>query len=139
MIRIVADTNVDISAIVFGGTCEAILALARAGVVDLAVSPPILRELRCVLRDTFAWPDAQVREAMAEIAGLSSLVRPAIRLSGIVSHDSDHRLLECAVAAQAAFLVTGNTKHFESLKSFQGVQIVTPRQFLDLLRPADSG
>jgi hypothetical protein len=47
--------------------------------------------------------------------------------------------VECAVAAQAAFLVTGNTKHFESLKSFQGVQIVTPRQFLDLLRPADSG
>lgn len=132
MIRIVADTNVYISAIVFGGTCEAILALARAGVVDPVISPPILR-------DTFAWPDAQVREAMAEIAGLSSLVRPAIWLSGIVSHDSDHRLLECAVAAQAAFLVTGNTKHFESLKSFQGVQIVTPRQFLDLLRPADSG
>lgn len=139
MIRIVADTNVYISAIVFGGTCEDILVLARAGVVDLAISSPILRELRSVLRDTFAWPDAQVREAIAEIAELSSLVRPAIRLSGIVSHESDHRLLECAVAAQAAFLVTGNTKHFHSLKTFQGVRVVTPRQFLELLRPSDSG
>ena len=138
MIRIVADTNVYVSAIVFGGTCEAILALARAGVVDLAISPPILRELRSVLRDTFAWPDTRVREAIAEIAGLTSLVRPTIRVSGIVPHAPDHRLLECAVAALAAFFVTGNTKHFHSLKIFRGVQIVTPRQFLDLIRPADS-
>ena len=39
MIRVVADTNVYVSAIVFRGTCEAILALARAGVLDLYVSP----------------------------------------------------------------------------------------------------
>jgi len=139
VIRIVADTNVYVSAIVFGGTCEAILALARAGVVDLAISPPILGELRAVLRETFAWPDAHVREAIAEVAGLTRLVRPAKRLEGIVSHDPDHRMLECAVAAQAAFLVTGNTKYFHALKTFQGVQIVTPRQFLDLIRPAESG
>jgi predicted nucleic acid-binding protein len=86
VIRIVADTNVYVSAIVFGGTCETILALARAGVVDLAISPPILRELRSVLRDTFAWPDTRVHEAIAEIAGLSSLVRPTMRLSGIIPH-----------------------------------------------------
>jgi predicted nucleic acid-binding protein len=65
-------------------------------------------------------------------------VRPAVRLSGIVAHDADHRLLECATAAQADYLVTGNTRHFRSLKAFQGVQIVTPRRFLDRIRPADS-
>lgn len=35
MIRVVADTNIYVSAIVFGGTCETVLALARAGIVDL--------------------------------------------------------------------------------------------------------
>ena len=63
MIRVVADTNVYVSAIVFGGTCEAILALARAGVVDLYVSPAILRELRFVLPNAFGWTPPQVREA----------------------------------------------------------------------------
>lgn len=52
MIRVVADTNVYISAILFGGTCEAILALARAGVVDLLLCPAIQRELRFVLANT---------------------------------------------------------------------------------------
>lgn len=138
MIRIVADNTVYVSAIVFGGTCEAILALARAGVVDLTASPPILRELRAVLRETFDWPDLQVREALAEITGLTILVRPTTRLAGILPHDPDHRLLECAVAAQAAFLVTGNTKHFRALQTFQGIQIVSPRQFLDRLRPPEA-
>ena len=55
MIRVVADTNVYVSAIVFRGTCEAVLALARAGVLDLYVSPAIQRELRFVLAQTFSW------------------------------------------------------------------------------------
>ena len=59
MIRVVADTNVYISAIVFGGTCEGILALARAGIVELFLSPAIRRELRLVLRHTFGWPESQ--------------------------------------------------------------------------------
>ncbi len=41
ILRVVADTNVYVSAIVFGGTCESILALAGAGLVDLFVSPAI--------------------------------------------------------------------------------------------------
>ena len=45
-------------------------------------------------------------------SGLTTLVRPTMRLEGIVPHDPDHRILECALAAHAEFLVTGNTKHF---------------------------
>ena len=136
MIRVVADTNVYISAIAFGGTCEAVLALARAGIVMVAISPPILHEFRSVLGDTFTWSDSRVREAVAEISGLTTLVRPTMRLEGIVPHDPDHRILECALAAHAEFLVTGNTKHFRAVSTFRGIQIVSPRRFLDLLRPA---
>jgi putative PIN family toxin of toxin-antitoxin system len=134
MIRVVADTNVYVSAIVFGGTCEAILALARAGVVDLYLSPAIQRELRAVLTHTFGWTQSQVREALAEIRALASLVRPSVRLSGVLPHDQDHRILECALTAQADFLVTGDKKHLQPLKIFRGIRIVSPREFLDLLR-----
>lgn len=134
MILVVADTNVYVSAIVFGGTCEAILALARAGVVELFLSPAIRRELRSVLWHTFGWNEPQVREALAEIDALASLVRPSVKLSGILPHDQDHRILECALAAQADFVVTGDKRHLQPLKTFRGIQIVSPRAFLNLLR-----
>jgi putative PIN family toxin of toxin-antitoxin system len=134
MIRVVADTNIYVSAILFGGNCEALLALARAGVVELFISPPLLRELRMVLTDTFAWPRARTQEALATLAQLTTLVRPAIRLSGLVIAEADHRVLECAVTARADFLVTGDKKHLLPLKSFRGVRILSPRAFLDELR-----
>jgi len=68
VIRAVADTNVYVSAIVFGDDCEEVLVFARAGLVDLYVSPHILTELRDVLGRTFAWAPARVREALAEVS-----------------------------------------------------------------------
>ena len=134
MIRVVADTNVYVSAIVFGGTCEAILALARAGIVDLFVSTPIQRELRLVLSRTFRWAEPQVGEALAEVNALTSLTRPSVKLSGILAHDPDHRILECALSARADFLVTGDKRHLLPLRDFRGIRIVSPRAFLNLLR-----
>lgn len=132
-LRVVADTNVYVSAIVFGGTCESILALGRAGVIDLFVSPAIQRELTSVLGNTFGWRKPRIREALEEINTLAVLVRPSITLSDILRHQQDHRILECAVEARADFLVTGDKKHLQPLETFQGIRIVSPRQFLDLL------
>lgn len=131
MIRVVADTNVYVSAIVFGRTCEAVLALARAGVVEVFISPAIQKELRSVLGETFDWEEFQVREALDEITSLATLIRPAVRLSGIVPHDPDHRILECALAAEADYLVTGDKRHLQPLKTFHGIEIVSPREFLN--------
>jgi putative PIN family toxin of toxin-antitoxin system len=134
VIRVVVDTNIYVSAIIFGGTSEAVLALTRAGVVDLFISPAIQKELRSVLRHTFGWTAPQVREALAEVNAVASLVKPSVRLSGILAHDQDHRILECALVAQAQFLITGDKKHLQHLKTFRGIRIVSPREFLDFLR-----
>lgn len=134
MIRIVADTNVYVSAIVFGSTCEEILALARSGIVAINISPAIQRELRRVLRTGFQWTEAQVRVALTEVETLTSLVYPTVKLSGVVGDDDDHRILECAVAADAEFLVTGDKKDLLPLARFREIRIVSPREFLDLFR-----
>ena len=134
MIRVVADTNVYVSAIVFGGTCEAILALARAGVVELFISPAIQQELKSVLGETFGWPEFQVRQALAEVNDLATLAKSSVTLSNILTHEQDHRILECALAVQADFLVTGDKKHLQPLRVFRGIEIVSPREFLNLLR-----
>lgn len=134
MIRIVADTNVYVSAIVFGSTCEEILALARSGIVEINISPAIQRELRRVLRTGFQWTEPQVRAALTEVETLTSLVYPTVKLSGVVGDDDDHRILECAVAADAEFLVTGDKKDLLPLSLFREIRIVSPREFLDLFR-----
>jgi putative PIN family toxin of toxin-antitoxin system len=130
----VADTNIYISALLFGGSCEAILGLARAGLLDLYDSPAIERELRRVLREKFRWTDRQVREAVLELRLITTRIHPTLHLSGVVQDADDHRILECAVAARVDYLITGDKRHLQPLKHFRGVQIVSPREFLDELR-----
>lgn len=132
MIRIVADTNVYVSAIVFGRTCQEILTLVRSGIVEISISPAIQRELRQVLRTGFQWTEPQVRAALMEVEPLTSLVYPTVKLAGVVGDDEDHRILECAIEAEAEFLVTGDKKDLLPLSFFRGVRIVSPREFLDL-------
>ena len=72
---------------------------------------------------------------MSPIRFLARLVRPTERLTVVTANDDDNRVLECALAARAEFLVTGDAQHLLPLGSYLGTKIVTPSQFLDLLRP----
>ena len=132
MITAVADTNIYISAVLFGGPCETILGMARAGLIELYHSPAIERELQRTLRDKFRWTDHQVRDALLEVRAVSHRLLPAVRLTGIVRDDSDHRILECAVAAHVDYLITGDKRHLLPLKHFRGISIISPRGFLNL-------
>jgi predicted nucleic acid-binding protein len=53
----------------------------------------------------------------------------------ISPHESDNRILECAEAARADYLVTGNTKHFPD--RHKTTMIVSGRQFLDIMISSD--
>ena len=134
MITAVADTKIYISALLFGGPCEANLGLARAGLLDLYDSPAIERELRRVLHEKFHWTDRQVRDAVLELRLMTTRIHPTLHLSGVVQDADDHRILECAAAARVDYLITGDKRHLQPLKYFRGIQIVSPRDFLDQFR-----
>ena len=74
--RAVADSNVYVSALNFGGAAEDVLALARAGAVTLFVSSPILDEVERVLIKTFDWSTRSAKDAIAAIRGFTTVVRP---------------------------------------------------------------
>lgn len=134
MITAVADTNIYISALLFGGPCETILSMARSGLIALYHSPPIERELRRTLRDKFGWSDLQVRDAITELRAISGRILPTLHFDNVVGDEPDHRILECAVGARADYLITGDKRHLQPLKHFRRVQIVSPRAFLNLFR-----
>ena len=53
-----------------------------------------------------------------------------MRLAVITAKESDNRILECAVAGQAAFIVTGDRKHLLPLGEYSGIRIVSPADFV---------
>jgi putative PIN family toxin of toxin-antitoxin system len=128
--RIVADTNIYVSALNFAGTADEVLALGRAGLIEICISPAILDEIGGVLARKFRWSPTRVREARAAIAHFTMLVQPEESLSVVRDDEADNRILECALAARADAVVTGD-HHLLRLKRFRGVRITTPREFLD--------
>jgi putative PIN family toxin of toxin-antitoxin system len=127
--RVVADTNIFVSAPQFGGAAEDLWLLARAGLFDLFISPAILEELAEVLAAKFDWSRSRLQEALSEIRAHARLVRPRESLAVIHDDPSDDRILECAVEAEAHVIVSGDS-HLRKLKVFRGIAVISLAQFL---------
>ncbi len=130
MIRIVLDTNVIVSALVFGGVPRAVLEIAEAGQCELFYSEPIQNEVRRILAEKFAWPTVRLQEVLPVVWTMGELVVPIVPVLAVADDPDDDRILECAVAARASFIVSGD-RHLLALRSYQSISIVTPRKFLE--------
>jgi uncharacterized protein len=130
VLRVVADTNIYISALNFGGVPDQVLALARRGVIAMFFSKPILQEIEGVLNGKFQWPPNRTRDALVAIAEIAKEVRPTERVTVIEKDDPDNRVLECALAAEAKIIVSGDS-HLRELGSFRRIRILSPRMFVD--------
>ncbi len=132
--RVVLDTNVLVSAFAFPGSKpDQVLALVRRGALQLFVSPFILSELDRVLRLKFRFRGRQAAERVAFIRSVATVVRPTETVAVVAAKEEDNRILECALAAAADFLVTGDRAHLLPLRSFRGTRIVTPAEMLELV------
>jgi len=132
MIRVVFDTNILFSAAFKSvGVPAQVLDLVIPGVLTPCLSGAIMDEYQDVLTRPILQPHAaRAREVLALMAEFAVHVSPAQKLS-LCSDPDDDRFLECALAAEAAYLVTGNLRHFP--KGYEPVSIVTPRQLLNRL------
>lgn len=128
-LTVTADTNIYVSALHFGGKPRHLLEAARAGLFDLAVSEPILAEVERVLRTKFAWDAEHVAAARRVLGGFTRLVVPDRGIAAVPDDPDDDRILECAVAAGAQVLVSGD-KHLLRLGAFEGIRIVPVAEFL---------
>ena len=128
--RIVVDTNVIVSALVFGGLPRQVLELAAKGVCALYFSAPIQAEVERILEEKFGWSPEEIDARARLLWSWGTRVRPQMSLTVITDDPDDDRILECAVAAGAQAIISGD-RHLVSLGSFQSIPIQTPRQFLD--------
>lgn len=135
--RVVFDANVWVSAAAFPESVpDQVIDLVRLGQVQALISEEIIGQIRrTLLGPRFNVPAEAVQTTEDQIRTLSTLVVPQLRLSVITAKESDNRVLECAVAGRADAIVTGDRKHLLTLGSYDGIPLLSPRQFLDRLDP----
>ena len=129
MKRVVADTNVLVSAMQFGGKPKQLLDLATDGQVDLAISEAIIAETLRVLRNKFDCAPEWLAETDRQLRIITRLVQPTEAIHVIDADPTDDCILECAVVAEAEVIVSGDT-HLLSLGSFRGIPIQRVAEFL---------
>jgi uncharacterized protein len=132
--RVVLDTNVLVSAFVYGGNPRAIVELVVSGEVEMSLSEPLLQELQDVLsREQFDLSPQLVRTALSEMSALGQWVVPQRHHALINEDPADNLVLDCAVEAGADYIVAGD-RHLLRLKKCGKVKIVNPQQFLSFYR-----
>ena len=124
------DTNIYVSALVFGGAGARLLGMARAGMIRIDVSDAILDELVTVLRDDFAWEGYRLHFVRNELARLGNLVIPEKTIDAIKEDPADNRILECALEAGSEFIVTSD-KDLLRLGQYGSIRIVKVSQLLE--------
>jgi|SRR5580704_172673 putative PIN family toxin of toxin-antitoxin system len=130
MSRVVLDTNVYISALMFGGLPGSLLDLAFVRAFTLITSSPLLEELDEKLREKFGVSPDDAAIVRSRLENVAEVVEPRDALRVIDEDPDDDRVLECAVEGKADMIVSGD-RHLLKLAKYQGVPIVTVRQFMD--------
>lgn len=116
---------------VFGGIPLTFLDHARSGAFQLAVSEALLAEIREVLHLKFSWSEDEISAALSQLDECGVHVHPTETLDVVPDDIDDNRILECAVAAQAEFIVTGDN-HLLRLARFRNIRILKVADFISL-------
>ncbi len=133
-LRIVLDTNILVSAALKPeGLPRTVFVVSITKPARLYVSDAILHEYREVL----ARPEFRIRKGLRQqflqlIRNRARMVRPRRAVHAAKDAD-DNKFLECADAARADYLVTGNLRHFP--RFWKNTKVITAREFIDVVAP----
>jgi putative PIN family toxin of toxin-antitoxin system len=133
-VKVVFDTNVVASASFWRGLPFDCLRAWSQRRCEAAVSPPLLAEYHETTLELRLEYPARIFVPWAELLTESAiLVFPSDRATGATPDPDDEMVLECAQAAEADAIVSGDKKHLLKLREFRNIPIISPAEFLRLL------
>lgn len=137
MIRVVIDTNILVSALLQPeGLPAAVLMLALSGEVQLFVSDAVFAEYDEVIRrPRFKRSPDVIESTLQSIRKLGHWVKPGVHVEECTDPD-DNVFLECAQAAEADYLVTGNRRDFP--ERWKKTKVIGARELIELLIDQES-
>jgi uncharacterized protein len=137
-VRVVADANILVSATITPtGVPGQFFHRWRLSQFNLLLSEPILEEYQRALgyphiQRLHQLSDEGITALIGRFRRYSHLTSPPRRLSVVVADPSDDKYIECAVAGEADYLVSGDT-YLLALHQYAGIHILSPRAFLAVL------
>ena len=129
-IRVVPDTNIIISSIFWRGAPYKLMKRGFKGDIELVISPEIIEEVIDRLQNKFDTPQEKIEKTVDLLTTFCTVVNPSTRLDLVVVDPKDNKILECAIAGKAKFVVSGD-RHLLDIKNFKDVKIVHVKEFLD--------
>ena len=128
--RVVFDTNILVSALVFpGGSADIALRRIIEERDHLLLSKPILDELLGILARKFSRDTEELAHVAVFLSDLSTTVKPRRKIA-VLADEPDNRVLECAVTGGADVVATGD-KAILALKTFRKVKLLSLRVYLE--------
>jgi uncharacterized protein len=130
-VKVVFDTNVVASASFWRGAPFDCLAAWAQGRCEAVVSPALLAEYHEIIEELrWEYPTHAFVEWVKALTDSATLVFPTDRAMQATPDPDDEMILECALAAEADYIVSGDKKHLLPLRQFRGILIVSPADFL---------
>jgi len=130
---VVFDTNILLSALFSNtGSPFRCLALGKVGQVESVTCQEILDEFAEKLLIKFKFSEEKVQESVSDVRAYSRLVKIFGNLQAVEADPDDDMVVECAMVANAAYIVTGD-KHLLRLGHFQHIAIMKATEFINLL------
>lgn len=133
-LTVVLDTNIYISAIIFNGKPEQIINLIFAKKILAFTSTAIMLELSQKLHQKFNWSETKVNHTLKTLTKALTVIQPSITVTAVRKDPSDNKILACAHAANADYIITGDN-HLLNLNRFENAKILTPTYFLKIFHP----
>jgi putative PIN family toxin of toxin-antitoxin system len=135
---VVLDTNVIISALLSSkGLPAQIFHRWEGDEFGVVTSPPLIAELERALdypqvKRYLTLSQEEIEAFLKRFTTVASVVTPKTTLDVIEKDPADNRVLGCALAGGAEYIVSGN-HHLLDLKEYKQVVILNPRSFLAVL------
>lgn len=137
--RAVLDTNVVVSSFLSpSGVRAKVLEAWEKGKFELMVSEDILAEYKRALNyqevsSRHGMTTEQISQTIAEMKSFATVIEPIQKLTVIKNDPADDKFLECAKEAEADYIISGDL-HLLNLKKYEDIQILSPSEFLILIR-----
>ena len=132
VVRVVIDTNVVISALLFGGTPGRLIPLWKSGAINPLATAEMMDEyIRVMTYPKFKLSEEEIQYLLHfEILPYFDAITVKQRSSTIIEKDpSDDKFILCAVGGRANVIISGD-RHLLSQKEFKKIRILTIEQFL---------
>ena len=132
--RVVIDTNIFISSFFNpNGNPKRVIDLWKNGKITICITEEILKEYVKVLAGLGFSNEPELGELLGLFKKKNNIIYIAStpKFNLIKDDPDDDKFIECAVAARAQYIISGD-KHLLNLKTFQNITVISPSEFLNI-------